>query len=292
MMKHYFNTNKVLSVTALAIGAITIFFACKKDDKAGADEARDTQTIAVTQKEVEINAVYEDACVVVLNANFSEETLNSGARKAPASNSFFAKCLPEGIDITPATIGVFPKTVTLDFGTGCTDTDINRKGKINIVIDKLFFSTGAKATITFDNYYVNGIKVEGTQILTNLSTVGGFAYEYTVTEGKLTYPNGSVYQYGGTRTLTQTAGADTPIDLGDDTYELTGNATLKDSTSLAAVKIDSALVRKLSCAYIGKGVLTVTVNSHAAKVNYGNGDCDNKALLTVGDKTKEITLWK
>ena len=290
-MKHYFNTNKVLSVTALAIGAITIFFACKKDDKTGADEKRDTQTMAAAQKETEINAVYEDAFGVALDANSYEKGLNGEARQAPGGSST-ARCRGT-IEFSPVDHVTFPKTVIIDFGTGCSEPNgPTRKGVIKIEVSKLFFNTGATAKITFQNYSVNDIKVEGTQTITNLSGTTGRAYSYTVVGGKLTYPGGAVFQYDGTRTLTQTEGAGTIFDIADDTYELTGNATLKDSAVTASVKIDNPLVRKISCPYISKGILSVTVNGQAAKVDYGNGDCDNKAVLTVGDKTKEITLSK
>lgn len=292
MMKHYFNANKVLSVTALAIGAITIFFACKKEDKAGADEKRDTQTMAAAQKEIEINAVYEDAFGVVLDANSFESGLNGEARKAPPAATT-ARCRGE-ISFDPVDHLTFPKTVTLDFGTaGCSDANgPTRKGKIIIVVDKLFFEPGAKAVVTFENYSVNDIKVEGTQTLINRSGTDGFGYSYTVAGGKLTYPDGKVYLYEGTRSLAQKEGADTKFDVDDDVYELTGNATLKDSLVTATVKIDTPLVRQLFCPYVSKGVLTVTANGHAAKVDYGTSGCDDKAMLTVGDKTKEITLSK
>ncbi len=289
MMKHYFNTNKVLSVTALAIGAITIFFACKKDDKAGADEKRDNQTIAAAQKETEINAAYEDAFGVVLDANSFHTGLNGQARKAPGAPNT-ARCRGT-VEFYPVDHTTFPKTVVIDFGAGCTDpVGPTRKGKIKIVVSKLFFTTGAVAEVTFENYFVNDIKVEGKQTLTNLSGTSGFGYSYTVAGGKLTYPDGKIYEYAGTRNLMQKEGSATPFDIDDDVYELTGNATLKDSSVTATVTINNALVRKLSCAYVGKGILTVTANGHAAKVDYGAGECDNKAVLTVGDKTKEITL--
>lgn len=292
MMKHYFNTNKVLSVTALAIGAITIFFACKKDDKAGADEARDTQTMAAAQRETEINAVYDDAFGVVLDANSYESGLNGtdGGRWAPG-NSSQARCYSLSFD--PVELGVFPKTVELNFGDGCTDGGgPTRKGKIKVVVSELFFLPGAEAVITFENYFVNGIKVEGSQTLKNLSGTNGFGYSYTVAGGKLTYPNGAVYLYEGMRNLTQKEGADTKYDVNDDVYELEGNATLKDSVNTAVVTITKALERKFSCPEISKGTVTVSVNNHVASIDYGNGECDKKAMITVGDKTKEITLSK
>lgn len=289
MMKHYFNTNKVLTVTALAIGAITIFFACKKDDKTGADEQRDVLTISAAEKETEINAIYEDAFTEVIDVNATQQGLN-GQKRQTAPTEGLARCAGVEISFTPADLITFPKTVTIDYGTGCTENNgRTRKGKIIVEVDKMFWLTGAQAIITFESYFVNGIKVEGTQTLTNLSSNGGFGYTYAVAGGKLTYPNGTVINYSGTRTLQQKAGGGT-MSILDDAYELTGHAKLEDSTSSANILIKSPLHRKISCSWIDKGELSVTVNAHTASINYGEGTCDNKAILTVGDKTKEITL--
>ncbi|MRG47697.1 hypothetical protein GFS24_21420 [Chitinophaga sp. SYP-B3965] len=291
-MKHYFNTNKVLSVTALAIGAITIFFACKKDDKAGADNTRDNQTIAAATQEAEINAIYEDAFSVTLDYNTTESDLNGGNRKAPdATWNNYARCTGVGLSIVPANWETYPKVVTIDFHEGCTDDHgRTRKGKLIITVDKIFVSPGAQAVVTFDNYSVNDIKVEGTQTIQNLSSDAGFGYSYTIVDGKLTYPSGKKVTYSGNRNVLQKEGATTPWVILDDIYELTGSASLKDSSVIANVTIKSGLVRKISCPYISKGVVELMVNSFKASIDYGNGDCDKKAVLTVGDKTKEIEL--
>jgi hypothetical protein len=290
-MKHYFNTNKVLSVTALAIGAITIFFACKKDDKAGADDKRDNQTIAAATQEAEINALYEDAFTIALDYNTTESDLNGGNRKAPdATWNDYSRCEGVALSIDPADFQTYPKTIIIDFKGGCTDGNRTRKGKLKIVVNKIFISPGAVAEITFDNYYVNDIKVEGKQTVQNTSTDAGFGYSYTIAEGKLTYPSGKVVTYSGNRTLMQKEGADTPWVISDDVYELKGNASLQDSSVIATVAIKSGLIRKIVCPYVGKGVVELSVNSFKASIDYGTGDCDNKAVLTVGDKTKEITL--
>ncbi|RPD40057.1 hypothetical protein EG028_15475 [Chitinophaga barathri] len=288
-MKHYFNTNKVLTVTALAIGAITIFFACKKDDKTGVDEKQDVLTISAAEKETEINAIYEDAFTEVSDVNSTEKGLNGETRQA-APIEGLSRCAGMTISFTPFDLISFPKTLVIDYGAGCTDSrGRSRKGKINVVISKMFWQTGATATITFTNYFVNNIKVEGTQTVTNLSSNGGFGYSYTIEGGKLTYPDASVVRYSGTRTLQQKEGGGT-LSILDDAYELTGNAKLEDSTSSANILIKTPLHRKISCQWIDKGELSVTVNAHTASIKYGEGTCDNKAILTVGDKTKEITM--
>lgn len=287
-MKHYFNANKVLTLTAIAIGTITVFFACKKDDKEGADEQKDLQVMSIAQKEAEVNVIYEDALEVTLEASSQDNGLSGTGRKAPVPEGTQARyCETMLIGYDPTDLVTWPKTVTIDFGPGCTDgAGRTRKGLIQVVLNKPVFQQGATATITFADYYVNDIKVEGTQVLQNLST----GYSYTVSGGKLTYPGNYVVEYSGTRTVMLKEGAETPFVLMDDVYELSGNATLKDSAITAQVATTEKLQRHLSCQYIDKGVLTITANGHTAKLDYGNGNCDNKALLTLNDKTKEITL--
>src|SRR5258708_22515402 len=61
-------------------------------------------------------------------------------------------------------------TITIDFGTGCTGPAGKiRKGQIIIVYKGRRFLPGSSIVITFNNYFVNGIKVEGTRTLTNTS---------------------------------------------------------------------------------------------------------------------------
>ncbi|QEH40498.1 hypothetical protein [Chitinophaga sp. XS-30] len=287
-MKHYFNTNKVLTLTAVAISSITIFFACKKEDKEGADEQQDVQVMGVAQKEAEINAIYEDALEVTLETSASDNGLDGSSRKAPTGTEPQARFCPSmEISYLPADLETWPKTIRIDFLTGCTDQfNRTRKGAILVSLNKPIFLQGAEAIITFEDYYVNDIKVEGTQTVQSLFP----GYAYNVSAGKLTFPGGKVMEYSGSRTITLKEGAETPLVLMDDVYELSGNATVKDSLVTAQVVTTEKLIRKLNCAYIDKGILTITANGQVATLDYGNGECDNKAMLTLKDKSKEITL--
>ena len=67
--------------------------------------------------------------------------------------------------------GEYPKTLTLDFGTGCTSADgIMRKGKLIYVFSDPLLVPGATASVTFDQYVVNGYGVLGTYTITNNSS--------------------------------------------------------------------------------------------------------------------------
>ena len=62
------------------------------------------------------------------------------------------------------------------------------------------------------------------------------------------------------------------------------------------VKYYGTTPEKVTCRWISKGIVR-TVRSNAAGttpwiglLNYGNGDCDNEATLTINGNTKTIVL--
>lgn len=60
----------------------------------------------------------------------------------------------------------------MDFGTGCSivfngDT-IVRSGQIIITVTDRKYVVGSEHIVTFNNFYMNGVKIEGTKTRTNL----------------------------------------------------------------------------------------------------------------------------
>ncbi|WP_111598391.1 hypothetical protein [Chitinophaga skermanii] len=294
-MKSYFNTNKVLTGAVLSVFAVTVFFACKKDDKQNEDVS-DNAVIAVATQQSEAADLYDDAfdIAVATNANNQGSLGRQAANEIEtAINSKIWYCASASVSITPLDLTTWPKTVSINFNTGCTDSSRTRSGKVNIVLSKPLLQTGATATITFESYKVNGISIQGKEVITNLSANNALAYSIAVTGGKITYPDGSWATYDGTRTVKQTAGANTLLNLLDDVFSVEGSATVSNSNNnSASVVITKPLVRKLNCGYISEGTLKISVLSQFATIDYGNGNCDNKALLTYNNKEKEIILTK
>ena len=83
---------------------------------------------------------------------------------------------PCAIVTVTSTKGTFPKTITVDFGTGCTDKrGVTRKGKIIITVTNKHLVPSATITVVHDNFYVDGKKVEvpeGTTILQAAAKLG------------------------------------------------------------------------------------------------------------------------
>ncbi len=109
--------------------------------------------------------------------------------------------------------GEYPKTLTLDFGTGCTSVDgILRKGKLVYVFTAPIVVPGATASVTFEQYVVNGFGLKGTYSITNNSSdQNGISFNTQVTNGIITYPNATNYHYSHNKTYVLTAGSGTPL---------------------------------------------------------------------------------
>lgn len=190
--------------------------------------------------------------------------------------------------------GNFPtKNILIDFGAGCTSQNgVFRKGKINIVLTDSVRKTGSTATLTFDNYYVNTYKKEGTIVWTNNTVQGATTRSWNrkVTNGKITAINGNYWLHTSDINITQTAGVNTVLNLLDDIYTITGTRTVTNSNGVTRTSTtQTPLQKKTICTNIDSGILKVQGTNHYAIIDYGNGTCDNTATVSI-DGRPSITV--
>jgi len=205
------------------------------------------------------------------------------------------------VTITPLQREIFPKTVVMDFGTGCYSHGHLRSGKITTVYTGRLTTPGSSATTTFQNFIIDDIAVEGTHKIANTTATGSNQRQFTiaVTDAKLTKPNGDYEVWNTTRTITQIEGNGTVLPS-DDIFRITGKGQGKVKRENLIIswhsEITEPLVKKFTCRWIAKGIVkTVREGLPAntpwvAALDYGNGDCDNKATLTVNGNVRQITL--
>jgi hypothetical protein len=192
--------------------------------------------------------------------------------------------------------GSFPaKTITVDFGTGCTNSKgITRKGIITILLTDSIQNPGSVTTITFNNFFVNGFKRDGSITRTNTSVAGSNvrSFNRTITNGQITSPAGLTWSRSCNLDFLQTAGMATPCDITDDTYQITGTRTTTNAQGKTrTATTQTPLQRKMSCSNIDQGILLIQGPNNSATLDFGTGNCDNQAVLTVSGKApKTITL--
>ena len=245
---------------------------CTKDEVVN---ATDTNTVVASATIDAINELdFKTGTQVTFENSLSKSTKST-------VNSLVGACVTITVDnLTP---NVFPKVITIDFGTGCTANNITRKGKLKVTLSGLVSTPKATMKIERENYYVNGLKVEGTVVYVNETVTPNIPqWSRTITNGKLTNLEGMVFLNSGTHTIKQMEGVGTPLVLSDNTYEMTqGNHTVsKENGPSLTLTVAESLIKKYDCNYVSKGKLTVKGSLLNGTIDYGNGDCDNKFTYT------------
>ncbi len=264
--------------------AIAIFSVMSCNKKSSLDQT----SVNVADDDAVSNAVFED---VSNTADIADQTLDNyqaGTKSLTVTDS----C--PSVTIDHPTDAIWPKTITIDYGSGCTGFyDNTRSGKIIIVVTGPRKTTGSIRTITFDNYYFNGIKVEGTKTIETMGYNGNqnMVFHVKLTDGKLTLPNNAVIERSFDHQREWIAGFNTR-NIWDDEVLITGTASGVTINGVAYTNsITTALHWTRACKFIVSGIIDIEREGKDSIVlDFGSGSCDAVATVTKGGETKEITL--
>ena len=298
-------------LATLIVVSLLVFGSCKKETSADTTQ-EEFASQASSEADAEADDIFNEVFDNVMGVNADVAFGGTGVfgRMNPGtSGSGESARINSCPNVTITQMNApdaFPVKVVMDFGAGCTGHDgRTRSGKIVTVYTKRLTVPGAIATTEFVEYMVDSIKVQGVQIITNQSepiTSNCMTHKWNVEiqKAKLTKPNGNYVEWNGTRTVVQSEGNCTILIPLDDIYKITGSANgkVKRGDLLIAwnSEITEPLIKKFTCRWLVKGTiklarLNLTTNSPwVATINYGNGDCDNKALATINGVAHIITL--
>jgi PBP1b-binding outer membrane lipoprotein LpoB len=268
----------VFAVCLMFIG----FNSCQKEETtATVDE------ISLSQQETQAEETLADVDLLVdeaVDSNFS--SLKSASIESAV---YLTDCPVITVNKTAT-----PQVITIDFGTACTGKDGKvRSGKI-IVTSTSFTTFPSVRDKSFDNYYVDSKKIEGSIAKTitkdqeNNIRTAVIKENITITfpdgEGKATRVADLTRQYQRNTLLN-------PLDnqiVSWGTVEFTRISGVKVTKTITSA---DPLVFKVACHHIVSGTVSVTTsNNRSWTINYGDGTCDAKATLTMDGKTKEIKI--
>lgn len=197
------------------------------------------------------------------------------------------------ISVSPSG-NVFPRTVTIDFGQGCTEGGKTRKGKMISVFTGKLKDVGSTVSTTYENFYVNDDRIEGTKTIVNNGPNANGKVSFTVTVNHTrNFTGGGSATHSSVKTFTWLEGYSSNLPL-DDIFAITGADSGSDSNgktfSTTTIK---PLIKKVACPFIVAGKLQINKSGRPTQViDYGDGTCDAKATVTVNGETKEISLKK
>jgi hypothetical protein len=295
------NLTRLLPAFVL-LGAL-LFISCKKENSAvnttEDSPAEVAATVNATTEEAQTEEQFDDVFNITasISAEDAGEDLGfdanvsvlaeAGVRLSPTTTRCYT------VTVVPQQPGVFPKTVTIDFGNGCLGRDGKyRKGKIVSIYTKRLLVPGAIVSTTFVGYHVDSFKIEGTHITKNTSTSNMQGLKVTVIDGKITNTNnGNWRKWNSTKDILQIADNGTPNFPLDDVYKIEGGA--RGSNSFGhnwASTIVDPLIKKFTCRWIVKGTVRIIRDGREALLDFGNGDCDNDAIIYINGIPHRIKL--
>jgi hypothetical protein len=235
------------------------------------------------------------ATITNYDANGNAVTLTVSDKKGPQGCSLSGKLFPE----TDSLLSKIVRTV-IDFGSGVTyrrDTvEIVREGKI--IISRTNDGTTITETTIFDNYEVNGIRIDGTKIRKSAfdEETGSGSSVTTVTGGKITFSNGTVASWSSDRSrLSQIVLNDKGRPESGTITTQVNTSVIADGTVIYSHKTTSPLVEDLGCdgrrpAPVS-GVVETAYRSNKISIDFGDGSCNNRTItITVNGTTTTKTI--
>lgn len=220
--------------------------------------------------------------------------------KSPESDLETRGNCPES-DLSLSDNSLFPATLELNFGEGCSDDGSPLiSGKITAVFDGLLLSPGTSINLSFSDFVHAGNAVSGAYEIKNEGKDANEQLTFSSSiDGQLTTAAGKTISYQAATSSKQTEGGDTNFfnngleGILDDVWSTTREAVLTTSDGLVAnVSTPSAIQHPIICKWPVSGLFALDLNDPevTGMIDFGDGSCDDKALLTIGDNTVEIDL--
>ena len=262
----------------------SLFFISCSDDDNKSSNITETLTTDETMAVVESNDVSDEVNHFIDDLFVTEFDLGERTAKY---NYGQTDCFTKTVEIDGAT-----KVVTIDFGEGCEMPNGNiLSGKIILTYEYNSDLNMVTVVYTYDNFYFNDISVVGETTIVRVKENENVNPESTITFNiKLTWPDETYVVQEGTKVREWIEGYDTR-DLTDNVFLITGSwsTTYSDGT-VCSVTVIEPLRREMICKYIVSGIIEITKNNVTFTLNYGDGTCDNIAVITdaLGNTTEII----
>ena len=279
--------NNLLLIAILLIGGLISLNSCDKDDAANQNDETNLDDLELE------TANYLWVANLFVLSDVDEETTGESDKLATIESLFDCRT----ITIHENDSGQFwPRNWTIDYGeTGCEGFNgVVRMGKIHISLTDMWKNPDSERTITFEEFYQNDVKLEGTKSIINTgeNENGNLTWQKLV-DGKVTNSEGQEMTWYSERNSEMTAGKETFM-FADDQYDVTGSGSGNNYDGIDfTMEITTPLKYKSGCFWPLSGVLVINVDgAPEVTIDYGTGECDNIATSTIDGVTTEIILGK
>ena len=220
-------------------------------------------------------------------ASFMAETSTKGDCVFFRPNIHFPECAEVSVSGTE-----FPKEIIIDFGDEClTNSGIVRSGKIYITITDKMINPGAEYSVIYEDVVFGERAIERNLLKRNEGQNDDGHWVMSYVEERTIYYGDSLVvkrEYSGEKEWID--GFLTP-EFADNKYYITGGGTITVNDDLTFEReIITPLFVDRACRFILSGVVEVTRGDEVMTIDFGDGTCDNIAVVTKDGESEEIEL--
>lgn len=293
-MKKSLKQLNLKGIMSLMLATALTVVSCTNEETAS-DELTNTGDEVISATELQFSdeseMISEEVTTIAEDVYATDEI--SMTSKADYQSDHLPDCVTITTVVTDTT-----REKTLDFGEGCELPNGNLlSGIIHLSYAKDMELASKTIALSLENFTFNGVSVEGSaDILRVRSNDNGNPQGTANATFNATWPEGDTASFEGTRTREWIEGYGSGF-WGDNVFLITGKRTYVGREGNVFMKeVVSPLRREMSCRFIVSGILEISRNDNTASLDFGDGSCDAKGVLTQPDGTEtEIFLrrfWK
>jgi hypothetical protein len=272
---------KKVNFTGSLLMAILVLVSCDKDDSPDIAE-EGTITVAELKVSDETDLIAEDVI------NIGEEVYATDEITVTSKANYISDFLPDCVTITTVVTST-SKEKTIDFGEGCELPNGNvLSGIIYLSYLKDMDLATKTLSMSLENFTFNGVAVEGSaSIVRTRSNDSGNPQSDAEASFSGNWPDGTSANFTANRTREWIEGYGSGY-WADNVFLISGKGTY--TGKLGNIFMKETIVplrRELSCRFIVSGILEITRNDATASLDFGDGSCDAKGLLTYPNGNSE-----
>lgn len=277
---------KKMNLAGVMLMATLLFISCEKEESPEVINEEQTFEVAELQASDESELISEEVL------NIGEDVFATHQIAATAKGDYRSDYLPDCVTITTVVTSTSVEK-TIDFGEGCELPNGNiLSGIIYLSFEKDMELATHTLALALENFTFNAVAVEGSASIVRMrSNEDGNPQADASASYNATWPDGSTASFTGNRTREWIEGYGSGF-WGDNVFLISGKGTFTGKMGNVFVKETiSPLRRELACRFIVSGVLEISRNELTASLDFGDGSCDAKGMLTYPNgETEEIFL--
>nr|WP_299175387.1 hypothetical protein [uncultured Allomuricauda sp.] len=287
-MKKNLEQINFIKITTFFMAMLLLVATSCSTEEASTEELSSEEIISATELKYsdETEMISEEVTAIAEDVYTSDEI--SFISKIPHKTDFLPDCVTITTVITDTT-----KEKTIDFGEGCELPNGNvLSGIINLSYAKDMEAATKSLALSLDNFTFNGVAIEGSADILRVRSNENENPQSTANASfNATWSDGDTASFEGTRIREWIEGYGSGF-WGDNVFLITGKRTYVGREGNVFVKeVIESLRREMACRFIVSGVLEISRNDNTASLDFGDGTCDAKGILTMPDGTEnEIFL--